>query len=453
MSAHRAGHGNERLARLAVARRRILDRTACLQVHRRRPVRRNHLLRGEQLARRAIEHIEEPVLRHLHDHFAIGASDLQRGQHQRLGRREIPRFAGRGLVVPDVFPGVCLQRDDRRQIQIVAAAGAAIFLVPGRAIAGADVDEVELRVVDERIPDGAATPIFHHSPFQVAAAFSSAGDSKPFAGSPGTVKKTPRQLARLGVIRRDVAAHAHLRAAVTNEHFAFHHTRRTRDGVAKVLVDGELFPDRLAGGGIERNEAAIQRAHVDLAVPSGDSTVGHVTARVHTGFAGNLRVIRPDALACSRVEREHLAPRARDIHHAIDHERGGLLHAMRRVEIERPREAELLHVLRVDLLQRAESLLVVSAAIAHPVRGILVRVGRGGRHRLPPASSPLPRIPQRLSCPDCCCRRPPATKSRKSRQRATGSRRPRVTRIFSRRPPDSSTTRFQYAVQTDLISV
>src|SRR5258708_34170464 len=56
-------------------------------------------------------------------------------------------------------------------------------------------------------------------------------------------------------------------------------------------------------------------------------------------------------------------------------------------EIYRPCESELTDVLIVDLLQGAEALFVVSAAIAHPVAGLIIgmhetrgiNAGRGGR--------------------------------------------------------------------------
>ena len=57
------------------------------------------------------------------------------------------------------------------------------------------------------------------------------------------------------------------------------------------------------------------------------------------------------------------------------------------VEIHIPSESELADILVIDLLQRAEALLAVSAAVAHPVAGIIVsvdeprgvHVGRRGR--------------------------------------------------------------------------
>ena len=121
-----------------------------------RPVHRHERLRGNQLAVAAIDDIEEAVLRRLHQHLARLAVDAQIGEHDVLSRGEVPRLARRRLVVPHVLAGVRLERDDRAQEQVVAAAGAAVLLIPRRAVAGADVEQVELRVVRHRIPDRAA---------------------------------------------------------------------------------------------------------------------------------------------------------------------------------------------------------------------------------------------------------------------------------------------------------
>src|SRR3546814_7170463 len=72
-----------------------------------------------------------------------------------LRRGEVPALAGRGLVVPDVVAGLGFQRHDRRQEQVVALAVAAHLAVPGRTVAGADVEQVERGIVGHRIPDRA----------------------------------------------------------------------------------------------------------------------------------------------------------------------------------------------------------------------------------------------------------------------------------------------------------
>ena len=84
----------------------------------------------------------------------------------------------------------------------------------GAAIARADVDEIRLRVVDDRVPDGAAAAEL--PPFAVPRL---RGHRHGFAleavgGIAGHGEEAPRELARLGVVGGDVAAHAELCAAV-----------------------------------------------------------------------------------------------------------------------------------------------------------------------------------------------------------------------------------------------
>lgn len=63
----------------------------------------------------------------------------------------------------------------------------------------------------------------------------------------------------------------------------------TRDGVRIFGVNGERFPEKSAGGGIEGDEAAVERANEDFSLPDGDASIDHVTARVgsHSGTLGS----------------------------------------------------------------------------------------------------------------------------------------------------------------------
>jgi hypothetical protein len=84
-----------------------------------------------------------------------------------------------------------------------------------------------------------------------------------------------------------------------------------------------------------------------------------------------LRIEAPLLFAGARVERKYFAPCRSDVHRAVDDQRRRLLAALG-VEIEIPRELQVLHVALVDRRQRAEALLVVCAAVREPV-GAIVR--------------------------------------------------------------------------------
>ena len=135
MATQRPRHNHRWLACNIDAGFRILDRpTGCIDAF--GPGLRDVLLGADKFAGFPIEHIEEPVLGSLHQDFSLRTLDFHIGQDDVLGRRVIPGFAGRGLVMPDIFPGIRSNRDDRGKVEVVALAlsvgpGAAIGAVPG----------------------------------------------------------------------------------------------------------------------------------------------------------------------------------------------------------------------------------------------------------------------------------------------------------------------------------
>src|SRR5690606_1062735 len=117
---------------------------------------------------------------------------------------------------------------------------------PGRAVAGADIDEVERGIIGEAVPRGAAAAGLPP--------FAGPGLGSHFHGgileAVGRVARhgvpAPELPARLRVIGRDIAPHRHFRTAIADDDLAVEHARGTGDGVAFGVVDGEHGPDRLA---------------------------------------------------------------------------------------------------------------------------------------------------------------------------------------------------------------
>src|SRR5690606_26267364 len=179
-----------------------------------------------------------------------------------------------------------------------AAAGTAQRLVPRRAVAGADIKKIELGIVRHRVPDGAAAaelpPLAvprlggHRHRFVLEAV----------RGIAGHREETPDELAGLRVVRGDVTAHAVFGAAVADEHTALHDAGRPGDRIGQVAREERVdLPDGHAGRGIERDEAAVERADVDLAVPRRDAAIHDVAARAAAPLARHLRVVHPEPLA------------------------------------------------------------------------------------------------------------------------------------------------------------
>ncbi len=365
--------GQKRLARLVIARLGSLDGTAGLEIDMRCPCDLGDLLRGDQLAAGRVEDIKETVLRRLHQHAPLDPVDDEIRDCDLLRRRVVPRFARRALVVPDVGAVIRIERDDRGQEQVVALALAAERMVPWRAVAGADVEQIELGIIGHRVPHGAAAA---DPPPLAAPSLCGHLENRALEALrriAGHGIEAPRELAGCRIVGRHVAAHAELGAAVADQHLAFDDTRRAGDRIGLAAVDGVDVPHGRAGRRIERNQPAVDRADIDLALPHRDPAVDDIAARIDRPAARHFGVVAPQRRARDGVERLDLAPRGRDVEDAVDHQRRGFLAALG-VEVRIPCEAELADVLRRDLIERAEALLGIGAPMREPLAGLAIGV-------------------------------------------------------------------------------
>src|SRR5437660_6511677 len=280
VAAERAGGDERGLSGGAVAGLWLLDRTSALWIEAIRPRDVHVRCPRDELAGGAIEHVEEPVLRRLHEDLA----------------------------------GPSIDGDDRGKKQIDALAVAPHRVVPRPAVADADVEQIEIGIVSHRMPDRAATAVTpplavpglrdHLDGLALEAVLRVAGHRV----------EAPGHRAGLGVIGRDVPAHAEVGASVADDHLALHDSGRAADGVVLRLVDGQRLPHLLARLRIERDQPAVEGADVDLARPDGDAAVDHVAASLGAVRSGDLRIELPQELAGPGVGGQELAPRARRVH-------------------------------------------------------------------------------------------------------------------------------------------
>jgi hypothetical protein len=244
-----------------------------------------------------------------------------------LHGRVVPGVAGHGLVMPDVFAGVGTHRDDRAEEQVVAATRAAQCARPGRAVADTYIQEIELGVVSEGIPGSATATLrpplagpglgrhLHRVTFEA------------FGRVAGDGVETPDEFAGCGVVGRDVSAHAVFGAAVTDDDLVLDDARRTGDRIAVARIRRPSFPREFAGGGVECDQAPVERAGVDAALPHGGAAVLHAAAGLRIPFRRHLRIVLPQQLAGRGIDGLHLAPGAGGIHDAVDDDRCRLLAA------------------------------------------------------------------------------------------------------------------------------
>ncbi len=166
-----------------------------------------------------------------------------------MNRGVIPVVSWCGLVVPAVLAGVCIKRHDRGEIQVIAAAGRTQFSGPGGTITNAEVDGIEVRVIDNRVPYCSTTAIF-----PVVGSFPAFRCSlhgfvfKRFSRIARNGVKPPNLITGLRVVGSDVASHTKFGATVADEDLVVGYPWCACDGIEAVTVDdGVNAPDLFAG--------------------------------------------------------------------------------------------------------------------------------------------------------------------------------------------------------------
>src|SRR6266404_4291613 len=121
-----------------------------------------------------------------------------------------------------------------------------------------------------------------------------------------------------------------------------------------VVGDGVLFPDFVASDCVERDQPAIIGADENLAFVERDATVDDIAAAFVALLAIYSGIEAPDSLAGPRID------------------------GADRFEIVAPHQSEIFDVVRVDLVELAETGLGIVEAVGRPVlRGRRVGLDRG----------------------------------------------------------------------------
>ena len=250
---------------------------------------------------------------------------------------------------------------------------------PRRAVADAEIDLVEVRVVDDGVPDRPA-----------------AADLPPLAALPcvggvfhfrvferqGRIarhrEEAPDLLARRGVVRGDVAPHAILGPAVADEHLTPRRPRCAGNGIGALPVHERVdFPHERAGSRVESDQASVEAAHVHAALVDRDPAVDDVAARPPRPLAGHLGIVGPDLLTRNGIDGVHTAPRAREEHDAVDDDRRRLEAAVG-AQVAVPGQPQFPDVLTVDVRQGGEALFFEGAPMGQPVARLAVGVDDAG---------------------------------------------------------------------------
>ena len=264
---------------------------------------------------------------------------------------------------------VGVDRQDRGEEQIVAALGTAQRFRIDRRIAGADVKQVQLWIIDHRIPDGATTT-------DLPQAFGVPGFRRHFQFGmlerlgrvAGDGEEPPFEFAGLQVISADITPGVKIRAAIADHHDIARHARCPGRGVEPLVIDDRVgLPDRFAALGVQSKHPPIDQGDVDQPIPDRQTAIDGVTTGIGHRLTRDLGFERPALLPGGGIHRVDLADRSGSVKHAIDHNRRCLQPA-RGTRFECPSMAQLTDIVCVDLVERREMAFVKSTTRGRPVR-------------------------------------------------------------------------------------
>ena len=213
--------------------------------------------------------------------------------------------------MPEIFAGVRVKRDDRRQEQIVALVLRPDFAIPRAAVANTDIKLIKFRVIDNGIPDRTAAAKFNI--FFAEPGGTGLGCDDIIGGRAvldpalaGNGIEAPGLFAGGRVIGRDITANPIFRTAIADQHPALHDPRRTGDSIGFGLINGYHAPDRFAGLGINCDQPAIERPEKQFAIIGRQPTIDDIAAGLEPGWSRHLRIIGPQQLAGGRIQRDNL---------------------------------------------------------------------------------------------------------------------------------------------------
>ncbi len=136
-----------------------------------------------------------------------------------------------------------------------------------------------------------------------------------------------------------------------------------------LVVEDLGFPDEAARRGIERIDEVVGAVVDDEPVVDREVAIRLRERHELAEIRGQRAPMLPELLARRGIERRRDVRRAREVQHAVVHERDALLRGCG-VEIDGPRERELRDVAAIDAVERAVAPAVERAAPHQPVGGI-----------------------------------------------------------------------------------
>ena len=341
---------------------RVLPRNQNRPAFRVDPVRPGDLrigVRQQELTRRSIKYVEVPVTIRLDQRLALLTLDIQVHQ-DRVGHRiPIMHVMGRELEMPLQRTRIGVERHDAARVEVVARPHITVHVRP--RIAGAPIDQVQIRIVRPRNPG--RTPA-----------------ALPGVAVPGLVSRLtrtrhrpepPNAVTGLGVVGIQKISRAELRPGDPHQNHVLDDQRRGGRRIALLVVRNDFLPQDISGLGVKRHEGRSEVHLVERVAQNREPAVGPRTTAL--GFFRRLLRVMPQLSTGQQIQRPGVVVVARDVHDAVTDQRGRLEPAGS-AGLVNPRRRQALHGAGVDLIQLAVAPSGVVPAVRQPRLRIALRI-------------------------------------------------------------------------------
>ena len=323
------------------------------------PGRVNEGLRDQRLPGGPVDGVEEAVTVGDHHHLARLSVDWHLAENRDVRRVPIPGVVGGELVVPAHLSRVGVERQQGIAVEVVAEPDITVEIWTG--VSGSIEHEVRVRIVGAGRPHAGA---------------GRGADVRPGVPSwfprPRNGHRPPDALAGLHVVGVDETGNQVLPAGDTDDELVLDDERCDRRGVAFLVLDDLGVPQHGAGARVQRDDVGVERGHEEAVAENAKAPVDRPAAHAHV--RRELAAIAPERPTGSRVDRPRQVVLARDVEHAVDHQRRRFELAAAGVGLERPLVHQTVDVLRRELRQRAMPSPVVLAAEHQPLIRVLQAV-------------------------------------------------------------------------------
>src|SRR5262249_2839330 len=209
------------------------------------------------------------------------------------------------LKIPFELAGRWIECEQRARIEVVAAARIAVPIRPG--VARSPIDQVKAGIVRTCNPGRRASSLPTIPIPGFMSLFARSGDSP----------KSPKLLTGLCVIGIQQPADAGFSAADSNDDLSRNGKRRYCYRISELVAGDFSIPSDRSGPGIQSNQMAVKRAHIDHIVQYCHAPIRRAEPK-HYEFLGQGPLPGPDCPAGASVQSSYFGRWFRHVHDAVD---------------------------------------------------------------------------------------------------------------------------------------